>query len=253
MHAGWRLLVPLALVGIFAGAFSAASARAAVVEPRAVESGSLIVTAKTAEIREGPSHRSEAITVVEKGEILVKQGRTGGWYYVRLGEDSFGWISGRAVRRYRAPEQPAPDSGTSYDRYDPYYPGLPYSYPYYWGPSLSWDWYWYDYEPYRYRDYYFRDEHRDRDRHRNETWRDDRHRDDGQSTHNTRTWDDDRRRDSDRFRGDDSRRRGDSGRRSGSGHVPLPPFRRIDTLWPPDVATARSRSPSPSKSEAHTE
>lgn len=139
-----------------------------VVPPRAYESGMVIVTAETAEVREGPSPRSEVITVVEKGEIFEKAGRTKGWYYIKLGENAFGWVSGRAIRRYRGSESPSPyveryaepDVGPYAEGYYPYYPYYPepyYSYPYYWGEPYYWGGYYYGYDTHRRRDYYYND------------------------------------------------------------------------------------------------
>lgn len=142
----------------------AGSAPAAVVSPEVDENGSVIVTTETAEVREGPAMGYNVITVVAKGEIFVKQGRTGAWYYVRINDDTFGWISGRAVSRYQADEAPTtyveprdePAESGDYQYY-PYYPnnyyGYFYDYPFYfWGqPFFSSDYYYYDY--YRYRGY----------------------------------------------------------------------------------------------------
>lgn len=149
-----------------------------VVLPRAYERGMVIVTAETAEVREGPSPRSEVITVVERGEIFEKAGRTKGWYYIELGENAFGWVSGRAIRRYRAPARPAPHAGSEvgpsdegYYPYYPYYPEPYYSYPYYWGAPYFWgEWNYYGYDTQRRRDYYYND-NRYRDRPRVDTYR----------------------------------------------------------------------------------
>jgi len=158
----FRGLLPL-LCGAFALLFFAGSAMA-VVLPVVDESGSVIVTTETAEVREGPASGYDVLTVVAKGEIFVKQGRTGAWYYIRINEDTFGWISGRAISRYLEGETPStyvePRDGPV-DRgdyqYYPYYPGSYYGYfydyPFYfWGqPYFSSDYYYNDY--YRYRGY----------------------------------------------------------------------------------------------------
>ena len=89
----------------------------------------MIVTAETAEVREGPAPNYDVITVVAKGEIFVKQGRTGAWYYIKINDDTFGWISGRAIRRYQEEEAPStyveprdePVESGDYPYY-PYYP-----------------------------------------------------------------------------------------------------------------------------------
>lgn len=196
MRTWCRVFLASMLVGPFTSCFLAGAVRAAVVQPGVVESGSLIVTADTAEVREGPSPGYEVITVVGRGEIFPKLGRTGAWYYIRINDDAFGWVSGRAVGRYQAEGTPSPDVGPEeepapyvgpYDaRYYPYYPGFyDYSY-YYWGqPYLSWEWYFYGSQQHRYRTWdhdrdYQRD--RDRDRSRDGNWRTDEHRtrDDGQ-------------------------------------------------------------------------
>jgi len=162
-------------MSLFCGAFVlwAGPARAALVQPNQLESGSVIVTADTAEVREGPAPSFDVITVVEKGEIFLKLGRTGAWYYIRIDDVASGWISGRAISRYQAEESPSPYVGPYDARYPPYYSGgyFDYSY-YYWGqPYLSWEWYFYDREPHRDRSWgherdYYRD--RDRDRPRND-------------------------------------------------------------------------------------
>lgn len=188
----WFRVFPALMLGVlFTCGSLTGSARAAVVQPGVVESGSLIVTVDTAEVREGPSPGYEVITVVGKGEIFPKLGRTGAWYYIRINDDAFGWVSGRAVGRYQAegtlapyvgPEaEPAPYVGPYDARYYPYYPDSYYNYFYYsWGqPYLSWEWYFYGSDSHRYRTWdhdrsYQRD--RDRDRSRDEHWRADEHR-----------------------------------------------------------------------------
>ena len=202
----------------------AGPARAEVVQPRELESGSVIVTAATAEVREAPSPRADVITVVEKGEIFLKQGRTGGWYYIKIGDDTFGWISGRAISRYKAEGSPSSDVGPyegtpSYPSYP--YLGSYYEYPYYWGqPYLSWEWYVYDREPHRDRSWdHERDTVRDRyrDRRRDDTW----HGDGDRPRSDNRQ--DDRRRDDNWHQGNDVHR-GDSGRtRSNSQNRPATP------------------------------
>jgi len=163
MQTRFRGLLPL-LCGAFALLLCAGSAPAGVVLPVVDESGSVIVTTETAEVREGPASGYDVITVVAKGEIFFKQGRTGAWYYIRINEDTFGWISGRAISRYLEDETPstyveprdAPIDGGDYPYY-PYYPDSYYSYfydyPFYfWGqPYFSSDYYYYD--NYRYRSY----------------------------------------------------------------------------------------------------
>jgi len=174
------------LAGVLTSSCPAKPVRAEVAKPSMDESGSLIVTADTTEVREGPSRGYAVITIVGKGEIFVKEGRTGAWYYIRINGDTFGWINGRDVVRYQAEgvlvpdvapeEEAAPYLGPYDARYYPYYPGSVYGYSYYaWGqPSLSWEWYYYGSDSHRYRtwDYdssYRRD--RDHDRSRDESWR----------------------------------------------------------------------------------
>lgn len=145
------------------------SAYAEIIQPSVAESGSVIVTAATAEVREGPAADFNVITVVEKGEIFLKQGRTGAWYYILINGDAYGWISGRAIGSYQAEASPSPSVIPYDDRYDyPYYPGGYYGY--FWGqPFLTWDWYVYGHAPpldrprERERDYN-RDRYRDRSR-----------------------------------------------------------------------------------------
>ena len=133
------------------------SARAEVVQPKAVESGQVIVISETAEIREGPSPNAEVIAVVDKGEIFEKLGRTMRWYLVKVDDEITGWISGRYIRRYQeGGAQYGYPSGVPYDgrNYPSYYPGDYYSNPYYnpyfygW-PFFSGDWYFYGGGPYR--------------------------------------------------------------------------------------------------------
>lgn len=194
---------------------------AVLVQPAHVESGSVIVTTETAEVREGPSASNEVLTIVGRGEIFVKEGRTGAWYLIKINDDTSGWISGRAVRRYTEggaegsvdPEESEESPPTVLGPYDPYeggyYPYNPYWGSYYdysfysWGlPYLSWDWYLFGREPYRARSWY-------RYRDRNRSWDRDRDRDDGRS------------------RGDGWRRRDDRGNRSNSPSRPHVPRIRL--------------------------
>jgi len=169
-----RRVVLLLLFWVVVSVIGPGPVCAAIVQPSVAESGSVIVTAATAEVREGPSPDSNIITVVEQGEIFLKQGRTGGWYYIRINGDAFGWISGRAIGSYQAESSPSPYVVPYDDRYYPYYPGG--YYDYYWGrPYVLWEWYVYDhntYRTYRSRDH-GRDHNRDRyrDRLRTDSWR----------------------------------------------------------------------------------
>lgn len=200
----------------------AVPAAAALVQPEHEESGSVIVTAETAEVREGPAPSYEVLTLVGKGEVFPKQGRTGAWYFIKINDDTSGWINGRAVRRHQegsaeesevleqSEESPPTTLGPYEGEYYPYNPywGSYYDYSfYYWGlPYLSWEWYVFSPGPPRYRPWIAdrardRSWYRDRDRSRDEDWR----------------------------RGDDSRRRDDGGSRSRPSsrpHVPRirPPF-----------------------------
>lgn len=206
-RSGRRGFLPV-LVGVFVVHLWAWPVGATVVQPEALESGSVIVTAETAEVREGPSNTADVITVVEKGEIFLKQGRTGGWYYVKINDDAFGWISGRAVGRYQAEGSTSPYVDPDGGGYYPYYPGSYYDYRYYpWGqPSLAWEWFLYDREPRRDRSWeHERDYRRNRDRDR--------------SPGNGRPGDDVRQREPESHRGDDSGYR--------SHHQSRPPAPRI--------------------------
>jgi hypothetical protein len=118
---------------------------AEVVPPRAVESGFVIVTAESAEVRTGPSPNAEVIAVVDKGEIFEKLGRTMRWYLVKIDDEITGYISGRYIRRYQEGE-----AQSAYPPDYPNYPGDYYGNPYYYGvlPYFSWDWYFYG-GPYR--------------------------------------------------------------------------------------------------------
>jgi hypothetical protein len=164
----------------------AEKAGAALVEPRTTESGYAIVTARTAEVREGPSPRAAVITIVEQGEVFAKIGRTGGWYFLQISDDSRGWVSGRSLRRYDQAEGPVgevapPEEGSVAEPPEPPVPAYPptiygypypyqyqYPYPYGW-PYFYGEWYIYD------RDRYWHDSWGDRDRHRD--WDHDRDRD----------------------------------------------------------------------------
>lgn len=214
----------------------AVPARADVVEPEVAESGSLIVIADTAEVRDGPSPDSDVITVVGKGEIFTKLGRTGAWYSIRINGDAFGWISGRAVSRFQAggalsppvgpEEEPEPYAGPYDSRYYLYYPGGAYDFSYYaWGePYVSWEWYVYGSGSPRYRSWdHDRDYRRDRDhdRSREENW----------WTDEQRRRDDDRHEDDDVHGGNRSHRERATGRRSPPPPRPFgprirPPFMR---------------------------
>jgi hypothetical protein len=165
----FRGLLPL-LCGAWVIFVCVGLAPAAVVSPEIAENGAVIVTAETAEVREGPAPSFAVITVVANGEIFVKEGRTGAWYYIRINDGTFGWISGRAISRYQEDEAPStyveprdgPTESGDYQPYpsSPYYPYYPgsyygyiYDYPfYYWGqPYFSSDYYYYD--NYRHRGY----------------------------------------------------------------------------------------------------
>jgi len=154
------------LCGVFVLLLCAESASGEVVLPAVEESGSVIVTTETADVREGPAAGYDVITVVAKGEIFDKQGRTGAWYYIRINDDSFGWICGRAISRYQTGEtQPTyvepRDEQTDRGDY-PYYPYYPdysyypmypygyYDYPfYYWGQPYYSSGYYYGNNYYR--------------------------------------------------------------------------------------------------------
>jgi len=184
---GFRIALSMLLSVCLMG-LAAEPARAAMVEPRGSESGYAIVTAKTAEVREGPSSKAAVITVVERGEVFAKVGRTGGWYFLQISDSSRGWISGRALRRY-VPETPpvegddqGDDEGVSAPPVEPratYPPPSPwtnYGYPYWGQPYYYNEWYFYGSDPYWYgswgHDYrsYDRYRGRDDDRYRDRDW-----------------------------------------------------------------------------------
>jgi hypothetical protein len=223
----WCLLLVTGLMCV------AARAGAALVEPRTTESGYAIVTARTAEVREGPSPKAAVITIVEQGEVFAKIGRTGGWYFLQISDGSQGWVSGRALRRYDQAEAPVgevapPEEGAVAEPPEspvvPVYPPTIYQYPYpyqypysyqypYGGPYFYSEWYIYDRDPFWHSTW-----DRDRDRHRD--------------------WDRDRDRDRSRERsstggGTTTVRPRDDDHRSGMGSAPHPvaprlprPFRR---------------------------
>ncbi len=139
------------LLPLFCGliVFCVSPAYAEVVQPEAAESGSVIVTAETAEVREGPSTGAEVMTIVEKGEIFQKLGRTRGWYYVQINEESSGWVSGRAISTYRGEQTPAPYVAPAEEPAYPYNPGPYFDFSlFYWGwPYLYWEWPYYGHAP----------------------------------------------------------------------------------------------------------
>lgn len=178
---------------LFAAFLVCGSAFASPVQPEVAEEGSVIVIADTAEVREGPGPAYEVVTIVERGEVFAKRGRTGGWYLVLISGEATGWINGRAVQRHEGDGSAPARIGPYEDRFAPDSPFWygPYS-SYYWvQPYFSWEW------------YYYGDSHRDR-------WRYDR-------------WDSHR--DRDRGRDDDGRRREDRHWNDGGGHRPNHPFR----------------------------
>jgi hypothetical protein len=191
-RAWWSGVLPLLCGAVL---LFSAPAGAALVQPQHDESGDVIVTVESAEVREGPATNFEVITLVGKGEIFAKQGRTGAWYLIKINDETSGWVSGRAVRRYQpeGAEEPAPPyvapevvpeepQGYPYYPYYPEYQYYPYYYGYYdyysyWGwPYYSRDWYGYGhgYTPYRSRTWYGdrrRDwNHGDGGRPRNDNW-----------------------------------------------------------------------------------
>ena len=214
MRQVWCRVLPLLLFCSFALAQSALPVSAEIVQPRGVESGYAIVTAETAEVREGPSPKYDVITVVEKGEIFTKLGRTGGWYYLQISDDTVGWVSGRAIRRYQPQTPPtsdvAPDEGSYYsnnpDNYNPYLYSPYYGYPYYYSwdqPYFYGEWYFYGHDSHRYGSRHYDYDHR---RYRSNDWHSSRDRslgDDGRSGGRTRY---DGRYGSDAWRGNDSHR-----------------------------------------------
>jgi hypothetical protein len=220
MKRAWcRALLPL-LGCVFAFHFGAADLRAAIVGPSVAESGSVVVTAETAEVREGPAPSYSVITVVEKGEVFVKQGRTGGWYYILINGDAFGWINGRAVGSTQGEVSPRTYVVPNEDRYytSYYYPG---GYNgYYWGqPYVSWEWYFYDRDSHWDRSW---DRDRDRDRDHNRDRYRDRSRDDRERPDQNRTRNDSWRGDSERPHGGDNIHRTSPAPRSTTPRFPGP-------------------------------
>jgi hypothetical protein len=131
-----------------------------VVRPRRAETGYVIVVAAAAEVREGPSTTYAVIDTVERDDVFPKLGRTGRWYYVQIDEETFGWISGRALSRYWGEDQQY-DQGTP-PSYGGYYRDYWYPYPPLPPPALYWDWYFEYPGPRGYYYYYDRDRGRDR-------------------------------------------------------------------------------------------
>jgi hypothetical protein len=219
MRAWHRVILPL-LGSLLAFNLGAADVPAAIVGPGVAESGSVVVTAETAEVREGPAASYSVITVVEKGEVFVKQGRTGGWYYILINGDAFGWINGRAVGNNQAEASPPPYVVPYEDRYSTsyFYPGSYYGY--YWGqPYISWEWYFYDRDTHWDRSW---DRDRDRDRDHNRDRYRDRSRDDHERPDQNRVRSDSWRGDGERTHGGDNTHRTTPAPRSSTPRFPGP-------------------------------
>ncbi len=66
-------------------------------------SGKIIVTSKKLNVRSGPSKQNSIVTTVFSGDILQVVGNAPGWYYVRISDDTSGWV----MAQFTTPAQPA--------------------------------------------------------------------------------------------------------------------------------------------------
>ena len=65
-----------------------------VAEPQvpAASGSQVVVTAKILNVRSGPGVNHTVLTQAYMGNILVIQGNAPDWYYVRLPDNSYGWV-----------------------------------------------------------------------------------------------------------------------------------------------------------------
>ena len=52
----------------------------------------VVVTAKTLNVRSGPGRNHAVLTRTYMGNVLIVQGRASNWYYVRLPDNTYGWV-----------------------------------------------------------------------------------------------------------------------------------------------------------------
>ena len=71
--------------------------------PTGTISGKIIVTSKTLNVRSGPGKDNSVITTVFSGNILQIIGNAPGWYYVRLPDNTAGWIMAKFTSRIAQP------------------------------------------------------------------------------------------------------------------------------------------------------
>lgn len=58
----------------------------------AVVAGRVVVTAQALNVRTGPSSQNTIINTVRSGDVLEIIGNAPGWYYIKLTNNTFGWI-----------------------------------------------------------------------------------------------------------------------------------------------------------------
>ena len=64
------------------------------------------ITISSLNIRRGPGTQYDVIGVLYKGNVVEVDGVENGWYYVRLSNGSFGWISAKYTTPYQAYDAP---------------------------------------------------------------------------------------------------------------------------------------------------
>ncbi len=52
----------------------------------------VVVTAKLLNVRSGPGINHAVLTRIYMGNVLIVQGSASGWYYVRLPDNTYGWV-----------------------------------------------------------------------------------------------------------------------------------------------------------------
>jgi len=58
----------------------------------AVSETQVVVTAKLLNVRSGPGINHAVLTRIYMGNVLIVQGSASGWYYVRLPDNTYGWV-----------------------------------------------------------------------------------------------------------------------------------------------------------------
>ncbi|WP_321495751.1 DUF6515 family protein [uncultured Desulfobacter sp.] len=60
--------------------------------PSDVSGTQVVVTAKMLNVRSGPGINHNVLTQIYMGNILIVQGSAPDWYYVRLPDNTYGWV-----------------------------------------------------------------------------------------------------------------------------------------------------------------